>query len=279
MDGLPKNKKPWNKEHERQQIALDDYLFERKLQEVYDKKSASNDLPVLFKKISRTVKKATTSVKMKVGRKSAAVPAANIKKKPAPPLIDAPYIAPKKFVKKTKVSKQRTTRRSFKLPKSKRITAALAVLILVVGVGAFTVVNKKSQTKKDSPKVAGAVSAQKPDFDTLMPSNTSDESKIKFDPTKKVATFQDTIEGGRIVVNQQKLGETELKDAEFLRRTALAFNLKTEVTTKKGQAFIGENRETNTQFAFFVYKDFLFLIQADKTYKYQTIVEYIDGLQ
>lgn len=279
MDGLPKNKKPWSKEHERQQIALDDYLFERKLQEVYDKKTASNDLPVLLKKLTSKIKKAKTRAKKVVGRKRPAVTAVKSKAKPTTTLIDAPYIAPKKFAKQVKPSKPHKAKQFVKLPKNKRSIIAITAPVLVLAIVAAVVIGRNPSTKKDTPSVAGAVSAQKPDFDTLLPSSVTDESKIKFDPSKKVASFQDTIEGGRIVVNQQKLGETELKDAEFLRRTAIGFNLTTEVTTKKGQAFIGENRETNTQFAFFVYKDFLFLIQADKTYKYQTVVEYIDALQ
>ncbi len=279
MDGLPRYKQPKNKDHERQQIALDDYLFERKLQEVYDKKAASNDLPVLFKKITNKFKKATLTVKKTARQNRAVATSQRPPKKPVTTLIDAPYIAPKKFVKHPKVSSPKLVKKSVKLSKNRRTLAVAATTIVVLGIGVFAVVNTRSSTKKDAPTVAGAVSAERPDFDTLLPSSITDENKIKFDPTKKVASFQDTIEGGRIVVNQQKLGETELKDKEFLRRTALGFNLKTEVTTKKGQAFIGENRETNTQFAFFVYKDFLFLIQSDKTYKYQTVVEYIDALQ
>ena len=279
MDGLPKNKKPWSKEHERQQIALDDYLFERKLQEVYDKKAASNDLPVLFKKITSTFKTTKIRAKKRLSRNKLPVSVSTSKTKPVKTLIDSPYIAPKKFVKQEKPSKSAAKKQFTLLPKNKRAGIAIAVSVLLMAVVAVVAVGKQPNTKKDTPTVAGAVSAQKPDFDTLLPSGVTDESKIKFDPSKKVATFQDFIEGGRIVVTQQKLGETELKDKEFLRRTALGFNLKTEVTTKKGQAFIGENRETNTQFAFFVYKDFLFFIQSDKTYKYQTLVEYIDALQ
>lgn len=282
MDGLPRYKKPKNTEQERVPIALDDYLFERKLQEVYDKKQASNDLPLLFKKAAAKIKKSKQSIKAFGSRKSKQVVAVK-NAKPKPTLIDSPHTAPLKFARKQKTA--HTAQGSgkniaYKKAKvGKKQLAAFAVLVVGVSIGALLLTNKKPGVKKDTPAVAGAQSAQKPDFDTLLPKNDKDESKIKFDPTRKVATFQDTIEGGRIVVNQQKLGETELKDTGFLRRTSLAFNLTTEVTTKKGQAFIGENRETNTQFAFFIYKDFLFLLQAEKTYKYQVIVDYIDNLQ
>ena len=63
MDGLPNNKKPWGKAKQQKPLALDDYLFERKLQEIYDKKQVSNDMPALLKKAGRGLKKAKIAVK------------------------------------------------------------------------------------------------------------------------------------------------------------------------------------------------------------------------
>lgn len=272
MDGLPKNKKPWNKEHERQQIALDDYLFERKLQEVYDKKKPSNDMPKLLRKLSARTKKLL--------KKPKKTPQAPKPKKPKVSLIDAPHVPKKRFshvANKTVVPKPKKAHKRIKPQKKHLVVVGVAAML---GAAVFAVTNlDKSTTKKDTPAVQGATSAPKPDFATLLPNKDVDASKIKFDPTKRVASYPDTIEGGNVVVSQQKLGETELKDTEFLKRTATAFNLKTEVTTKKGAAYIGSNKDTNTQFTFFIYKDFLLLIQAERTYKPQTLVDYIDALQ
>ena len=281
MDGLPKNKKPWGKAEAPKQIGLDDYLFGRKLQEVYDKKQESNDFPKLFKKAKNSLKKLNLkSVKFAKRKKQLVVHKA---KKPVIKLIDAPYIAPKKFkimpnkpqpkakkLQKTKVNKLKI------IPKNSLLVPVIAVLF--VG-SVFAIINKFNQPKKDIPKVQGVVSPQKPDFQTVTPKNNTQSTKVKFDPTKRVATFEDVIQGSRIVVSQQKLGETELKDTEFLKRTALNFNLKTELTTLKGTAYVGINLDKNVQIAIFIYQDFLIFIQTETTYKNQVIIDYIQSLQ
>jgi hypothetical protein len=285
MDGLPKNKKPWGKAKEPTQIALDDYLFGRKLQEVYDKKQASNDMPLLLKKAAKQIKKAKLAAVKVVKRKKKVAVVAKAKR-PVAKLIDAPHIQPKKFAKlqnkqdvlAARAAKKAGRSRKLRLRVNKKITA-VAALALVVGGGVYALQSRGSSGKKDAPTVAGAVSPQKPDFDTLKPTNGVDAAKIKFDPTKRVATFEDKIEGKRVVISQQKLGETELKDADFLKRTATNFNLKDELVTRKGTAYIGTNIDKNVQICMFIYKDFLLFIQTETTYKNQTMVDYIDNLQ
>lgn len=281
MDGLPKNKKPWGKAKEPKQIALDDYLFGRKLQEVYDKKQASNDMPMLFKKAAKGIKKAKSATLNAVKRKKTVV--IDKPKKQATTLIDAPYIAPKKFKQAPnkpdiKVAKK-TRLRSKKAKLTPKKSIVLAAATLLVAGSVLALMGKQSTAKKDTPKVEGATSPQKPDFETVLPKSNPEEKKVKFDPTKRVASFEDVIQGNRIVVSQQKLGETELKDTEFLKRTALNFNLKTELTTLKGTAYVGINISKNVQIVAFIYKDFLFFIQTDVTYKNQVLIDYIQALQ
>ena len=283
MDGLPKNKKPWKRPDERDNVGLDSYLFERKLQEVYDVKTASDDTPKPVKALKKLFKK-----KPKQPKVAQATKPAKVKKRKKVQLIDAPYIAPKRPVTPAvPVKKQRKNvhvhvtvpKVSFKKPSSKTVVGLSTVFLVAVAViGAAP--------NKQNKGVLGEVTdikpiAQKPDFTVLTPvaNQPAIQSKVKFDASKKVASYVDTLEGANLVINQQKLGETELKDTEFLRRTSIGFNLNKEVTTKKGQAFIGENKEKNTQFAFFIYNGFLFLLQSDKTLKFQSVVDYIDSLQ
>lgn len=276
MDGLPKNKKPWKRLDDKDNVGLDSYLFERKLQEVYDKKTPSNDLPKPLKAVKKLFKK-----KPKKSSVQATVKPAKKRKKTQ--LIDAPYIAPKR--PDTPVSAVKSHKKLIIIP---RVTLKKPGSNVMIGIGTFlliAVVVVSAPPNKQATGVLGEVTdatpaPQKPDFTVLAPKNNATiQSKIKFDATKRVASYTDEVEGAHLVINQQKLGETELKDSEFLRRTSLNFNLTKEVTTKKGQAFIGENKEKGNQFAFFIYNNFLFLLQSDKTLKFQSIVEYIDSLQ
>lgn len=287
MDGLPKNKKPWGKAEERKPLALDDYLFERKLQEVYDKKEVSDDMPELVKKFQRL----TSKVKNKVKRNKSQTSPKKAKKKQVV-YIDTPQATKKKFTKlltktKTKTKKPVAVkkRRTYSLrpvlggaKRHKKRTVAVGAVLVILVLGGLVLPGGKKNTETPSPQVAGVATPTKPSFETLVP-NEKAKSSVKFDPTRQVASYQDTIQGARVVVSQQKLSEKDLVDPNFLSRTATAFNLTTEVTTKKGQAFIGVNLEKNTQFAMFTYKEFLVFIQADQSYKNQTIVEYIDSLE
>lgn len=283
MDGLPKNKKPLRQPDQRDNIGLDSYLFERKLQEVYDVKTPRSDRPKPLKALKKVFKKRPKKLILQTQQ---AVKKSEKKRKKTQ-LIDAPNIAPKRVVVQPKIAKKRkklTIMPHFKLQKTKLAlkrhkprVLALGVLAFAIGVGAFVWLGPN----KPKTDVLGQTTdvVQKPDFEVLTTGQNQHTANIKFDPSKRVASYTDTLDGANLVINQQKLGETELKDTEFLRRTALSFNLNKEVITKKGQAFIGENIEKDTQFAFFIYNGFLFLIQSNKTLKYQTIVEYIDSLQ
>lgn len=283
MDGLPKNKKPLRQPDQRDNIGLDSYLFERKLQEVYDVKTPSSDRPKPLKALKRVFKKRPKKLTLQTQqavKKSA-------KKRKKSQLIDAPNIAPKRAVVQPKSAKKRkklTILPQFKFQNAKQAlkrhkpkVLALGALAVAIGVGAFVWLGPS----KPKIGVLGQTTdtVQKPDFEVLKSGQNQHTANIKFDASKRVASYTDTLDGANLVINQQKLGETELKDTEFLRRTALSFNLNKEVITKKGQAFIGENIEKDTQFSFFIYNGFLFLIQSNKTLKYQTIVEYIDSLQ
>ena len=61
------------------------------------------------------------------------------------------------------------------------------VALLIVGTVA-ALVFKNLDSKKDTPKVQGAISPQKPDFETVLPAKDTEDIKVKFDPTKRVAS-------------------------------------------------------------------------------------------
>lgn len=116
MDGLPKNKKPWGKAKERTPLALDDYLFERKLQQVYDKTEASDDTPALVKKM----KNFGRAVKSKSRLKNK-IPKTAVKAKKQTVYIDAPQRSGKRFAKVVRRSQQKapTTSTSSKKNRTK----------------------------------------------------------------------------------------------------------------------------------------------------------------
>ncbi len=286
MDGLPKNKRPLPKKDERPQIALDDYLFERKLQEVYDKKEMSDDMPVLLQKLA--------TLGSRVRKRRAAKTAPPKKKKKTEAFIDSPQHMKPRF---NKVVRKQKSEQQFKgdvpnSPKRKKLAVFMymgahkrvtyiamgATVIVVASVVTVATLSGKKQ-RENKGEVAGAsTEVARPTFEPLASSNQV-KQKIKFDTTREVASYEDKIGGVRMVVSQQKLAEKDRVDPNFLSRTATAFNLKTEMTTKKGQAFTGVNIEKNTQFTMFVYKDFLVFIQGDESVKNQLIVEYIDSLE
>ena len=273
MDGLPTNKKPVRQPGQRDNVGLDNYLFERKLQEVYDKKKPSDDSPKPIQKFKALFKKKPKQVSVQSRQKVAR------KQRKKTQLIDAPYIAPKR-PQPTVVAVKTRKKHRVRIHKKLRLQhAAVGVFVFAAALAITTTPPQKTTgVLGDTSQVKDV--AQKPDFTVLAPTNNPTvQSKIKFDPTRRVASYVDTLGGANLVINQQKLGETELKDSEFLRRTSLNFNLNKELTTKKGQAFMGENKDKNTLFSFFIYNDFLFLIQSDKIIKYQDVVEYIDSLQ
>lgn len=296
VDGLPKNKKPWGKAEERKPLALDDYLFERKLQAVYDKTAASDDTPRAIK----AVKKASKQLRHVFRKKKSTLKSAP--KAPKQLYIDTPQASKKpKFTtllqstenttpvrtdehaKKQPLKWRKTIKKSvlrlrnYATRHKKQVIVGLGAVLLLAG-GSSLFLAQRLQKQNTAPQVQGAATDTKPTFEALIPSESA-KASIKFDETRKVASYQDVIDGERVVVSQQELSEKDRVDTNFLSRTATAFNLKTEVTTKKGQAFIGINIDKNTQFAMFTYKGFLVFIQAETTHKNQTIVEYIDSLQ
>ncbi len=287
MDGLPKNKRPLPKKDERPQIALDDYLFERKLQEVYDKKEVSNDMPVFLQKL--------VTFGSRVRKRRAAKTASPKRKKKTEVFIDSPQRTKPRFNKvlarKQKTEQQAKSKAPNRLKRKmlavfvyvgahKRATymAMGATVIVIASVVAVATLSGKKQGENKGEVAGASTEVARPTFEPLA-SNNQVKQKIKFDTTREVASYEDKIGGVRVVVSQQKLAEKDRVDPNFLSRTATAFNLKTEMTTKKGQAFTGVNIEKNTQFTMFVYKDFLVFIQGDESVKNQLIVEYIDSLE
>lgn len=246
-------------------------------------------MPILVKKVAglvSRVKKGRTKQKL----------AAPKKKKKTEIYIDSPQHTRKHFNKLNPQSKKQEKVESAepRKPKQKRhikrvvkvyvkahkrvfLAASIGFLGILLVV-AITTLNGNKQVKKSGEVAGASTQVAAPTFEPLV-SKTETKQKIKFDTTREVASYEDKIGGVRVVVSQQKLAEKDRVDPNFLSRTATAFNLKTDMTTKKGQAYTGVNIEKNTQFTMFVYKDFLVFIQGDESVKNQLIVDYIDSLE
>lgn len=244
-------------------------------------------MPVLLQKLGK--------LKSRVrNRRTAKKTAEPKKKKNTEVYIDSPQRTKRRFNKAARLhkkneqtkldassqTKQKIRTRTLQLGTHKRkfyIGGAL-VAVGIVGVVTLSTTNGKKQGESKGEVAGASTEVAKPTFTPLATGNEV-RQKVKFDTTREVASYEDKIGGVRVVVSQQKLAEKDRVDPNFLSRTATAFNLKTDMTTKKGQAFSGVNIEKNTQFTMFVYKDFLVFIQGDESVKNQLIVDYIDSLE
>ncbi len=161
------------------------------------------------------------------------------------------------------------------------------VLLLALSIRTLTLTRSRIQNpdkkgtssqNKDVQSVQG-VAVQKPDFTVLSPGNSSTtKTQERFDPSRKVASFQDQLKGSLVIVSQQQLPEKTVSDPQFLSKMAEGMYLKQRIETNKSTAYIGTSVEKGMQTVAFVYDRLLVLIKSDKTHADKDWVDYINDL-
>ena len=171
------------------------------------------------------------------------------------------------------------------------IAAMAVVLMLIIGMRSIattrnkiagkTPVAKTGSTKKGSAPAVAGDTITKPDYPTLVPSNNTSVIKdsTRFDASKRVATFQDSLNGSRLVISQQQIGSAQTGDATFLSKLATNMYLKTQMDTDNGPAYLGTNLEQHIQTVAFVKGDLLVFIQSQNVLDVSVWTTYINGLK
>jgi len=175
------------------------------------------------------------------------------------------------------------------------VAGTVSVLFIILGVSTLEGLKISSkiasnETKKEGNNTIAVVNQKNQD---VLSSSTTDEDKvpfvllkspnfysnIKYVPDKKVATYNDKINGLNIIVSQQEISEKDKANPTFLLTVAQSLNMNREVQSKKGSVFIRENLENNVQFVGLLNDNVLVLIQSEAVFQDADWVSYINNLE
>lgn len=120
---------------------------------------------------------------------------------------------------------------------------------------------------------------EKPSFAVSKPDTISADEQVKFDPSKKVASYNDTLNGVNIVVSQQPLPET-FKDNPFgeLEKVASSFSATESFVVKDFKVYIGVSIKGPQSLILIKDKKLIF-IQSESKIPNTKWVEYIETLK
>lgn len=163
-------------------------------------------------------------------------------------------------------------------PKQYRVGATVTGFIVVSLIG-FTVFSKLSSKKSDDGKGVLAQTAQKPEFDTVIPKdNEETNSKIRYDPERKVASFTDKIGATDITVSQQELPENLKKNTdEEVEKLAKGFSATEVIVESNPKAYLGTSAK-GPQTVIFHKNGLLVFIFSQKSIEKSVWAEYITKL-
>lgn len=156
------------------------------------------------------------------------------------------------------------------------ITTAVVAVFVVVGI-----FSGDATTKQDGPKVAGTSKQVKPSYDPATPAGKDDSSiGLKYDPAKKVASYQDKIGLVEVTVSQQPLPDKFKKNPQSeLKKLAESFAATTEIELDNGEkAYMGTSAK-GPQTAIATYNDLLIFIIAQKEVTNTQWADYISALE
>ena len=180
-----------------------------------------------------------------------------VNKRPAPKLTNKKITAqqpiphkttPKISSKKLKLSLNLTIPKPKmpSLPRQKKyLVVGVVGLGIIIGVGSLVL----SSGKKTSTDSKGVLSdnAQQPDYDILLPMGEKKETasgKIGYDPSKKVASFTDTIGHINITISQQPLPESFKTDPDAsVEKLAQEFSAHEVINESNPKAYIGTSAQ------------------------------------
>jgi len=165
----------------------------------------------------------------------------------------------------------------FKKKHPKLLWAITGALIIIVALGIFIVLRSDNKPKTQA-EVLGQEAA-KPDFDTVYPAGTTNATAIKYDPTKKVASYKDTINGTEITISEQPLptgfaGDVAAKVANLAEQISATEKISATDTT----AYAGLSAK-GPQTVVFAKNDLLIFIIATEKIETLDWIRYIDSIQ
>lgn len=156
--------------------------------------------------------------------------------------------------------------------------------LVIIGVGVFAVVAILGDDKTDQPSGDTSVLSKataKPDFDYSLPKGKEDQvdQAVKFDATKKVVNYVDSIGGVTITVSQQPLPAGFSDNAQDkVRKLAEDYSANHPLTTANPTAYLGTDSK-GPQTVIFTKKNLLVFIQSSNRIDDHDWAEYITNLQ
>ncbi len=204
------------------------------------------------------------------------------KKAPSPSTTEA--LVAKKKRKNIKVSLDISVP---KLPKFPRFTqmqlrlGAIVGTVVVIGVIGILVLGSKGRNSGQEGSGVLGGSVQEPEFDTVLPDGKKEEvvsGKVGYDPSKKVASFQDTIGPVNITVSQQALPENfKAQPDDEVKKLAESFSANEVITESNPKAYVGTSVK-GPQTVIFHKNNLLVFIQSDRSVDKSEWAAYITRL-
>ena len=164
-------------------------------------------------------------------------------------------------------------------PHKKWAIIAVATMIVLVGVPIALVATKDKQNDEGAAVLSDKT--EKANFEYSLPDGNKAElnGEVKYDPTKKVVNYQDSIGGVPITISQQPLPSGFKDDlAARVKKLAEEFAATKTLTTANPTAYIGTSAK-GPQTVIFSKKDLLVFIQSTKEIDDKDWAEYITNLK
>ncbi len=155
----------------------------------------------------------------------------------------------------------------------------LAIPLLVLSIGLFAH-NSATKDSKKTDVLGQKTVAAKPDFSTIKPTTTENQATaLKYDASKKVATFNDVLASVPITVSQQPLPSDFKSDPTGkVENLAKQFNANDKISVSDATAFSGISIK-GPQTVIFTKNDLLVFIFADKKIDTLTWSKYIESMR
>lgn len=175
---------------------------------------------------------------------------------------------------------------SIQLPKqvreNRRVFVGLVAVIIIVGAITASILLRGSLTGSDdgNPEVLSQ-KVEKADFEYSLPKGKTEDvsGDVRFDSTKKVVNFQDTIGGVPITISQQKLPNGFEDDTDSkVKKLAEDFAATKTIATANPTSYIGTD-EKGPQTVIFAKKGLLVFIASTKEIDDHDWAEYITSLK
>ncbi len=262
MNDIKRPKQTVKRTVRRSNIALDEYMFERKMQSLYyGKKPKSDDLP----RVIQWLRAAFSRLRYEFKRMPLTVPHAAKKTKQAALAHPAKFLAGSLlgFVLVTLVALQVTRQKHYSPAASQPVA-------------------KSSQTAGTNG--SRIPTNQTPEFSVLLPEGKTAKDVggfAKVSPTgaPSAYAYKDDIYGVSILVTQQQLAESfKTETSKQVEKLAIGFNATQSIKTEKAEFFVGTN--TSGQQSVITYtKTLLILLKSDNKISNERWQTYIENLK